>query len=67
MFFSYGGNTAIRSMDVIQSLVIDSIMGSGKTTYIIDQLKKEEDRSKRFLIVTPYLKETDRLIGAVPN
>ena len=67
MFFSYGGNTAIRSMDVTQSLVIDSIMGSGKTTYIIDQLKKEEDRSKRFLILTPYLKETDRLIGAVPN
>jgi hypothetical protein len=47
--------------------VIDSIMGSGKTTYIIDQLKKEKDRSKRFLIVTPYLKETDRFIGAVPN
>lgn len=47
--------------------VIDSIMGSGKTTYIIDQLKKEKDRSKRFLIATPYLKEIDRLIGAIPN
>ncbi|MBT3619125.1 MAG: hypothetical protein HN523_01715 [Porticoccaceae bacterium] len=47
--------------------VIDAIMGSGKTTYIINQLKKEKGRSKRFLIATPYLKEIDRLIGAIPN
>jgi hypothetical protein len=47
--------------------VIDSIMGSGKTTYIIDQLKKEKDRSKRFLIVTPYLKEIERLDKEIPR
>ena len=47
--------------------VIDSIMGSGKTTYIIDQLNNEKDRSKRFLIVTPYLKEIERLDKEIPR
>jgi len=47
--------------------VIDAMMGSGKTTYMIKQLNNDNDRSKRFLIVTPYLKEIDRLIGAMPD
>ena len=47
--------------------VIDAIMGSGKTTYIIKQLNNEKDLNKRFLIVTPYLKEIDRLNEEIPR
>jgi len=47
--------------------VIDAIMGSGKTTYIINQLNDEKDLNKRFLIITPYLKEIDRLNEAIPR
>ena len=47
--------------------VIDAIMGSGKTTHIINQLNNEKDLNKRFLIVTPYLKEIDRLNEAIPR
>ena len=47
--------------------VIDAIMGSGKTTHIIKQLNNEKDLNKRFLIVTPYLKEIDRLNEEIPR
>ncbi|GEM_PF-1727086 len=47
--------------------VIDANMGSGKTTYIINQLNNEKDRSKRFFIVTLYLNEFYRLMKAIPS
>lgn len=39
--------------------VIDSIMGSGKSTWAIDFINANQD--KNFLYITPYLDETDRL------
>jgi hypothetical protein len=45
-------------------LVIDSLPGSGKTTYIIDLLKKE---NKQFVYVTPLLSETERIMNEIPN
>lgn len=43
--------------------VIDSIMGSGKSTYVIKMMQDNPD--KRFLYVTPLLSETDRVVNAV--
>lgn len=45
--------------------VIDSIMGSGKSTYAIKFM--QENPSKKFLYVTPLLSETDRIVNAVDN
>lgn len=39
--------------------VVDSIMGSGKTTWAIDFIN--ENQEKNFLYITPYLDETNRL------
>jgi hypothetical protein len=39
--------------------VIDSIMGSGKTTKLINMIN-EADEDQRFLVVTPLLTEVDR-------
>jgi hypothetical protein len=60
--------------------VLDSIMGSGKTTYVIDMLNQRyaEDladgfrqpdchRSSKFLIVVPLLTEVDRFASACPD
>lgn len=39
--------------------VIDSIMGSGKTSWAIQYMKSNKD--KRFVFVTPYLTEVERI------
>lgn len=39
--------------------IVDSIMGSGKTTQMMDFMKKNPDRE--YLYITPYLKEVDRV------
>ncbi|WEK50885.1 MAG: hypothetical protein P0Y66_02030 [Candidatus Kaistia colombiensis] len=60
-------------------VVIDSIMGSGKTTYMIDHINRSyEERCvdgaynpfadyPRYMFVTPFLKEVDRIKGACPK
>ncbi|MCD7774144.1 MAG: hypothetical protein LUH40_00995 [Clostridiales bacterium] len=40
--------------------VIDSIMGSGKTIWAIDEMTKTQDN---FLYITPYLEEINRIRG----
>ena len=40
--------------------VIDSRMGNGKTEYMIRHMKDNKD--KRFIFVTPYLTEVDRVV-----
>ena len=42
--------------------VIDAIMGSGKSTAMINYIKhqKEINQDKKFLIIVPYLKEVKR-------
>ena len=42
--------------------ICDSIMGSGKTSAAIRMMNEESD--KRFIFVTPYLSEVDRVKNA---
>ncbi len=46
--------------------VIDSVMGSGKTSYAI-QMMQEAPRTRKFLYVTPFKNEVNRIIRSVPN
>lgn len=46
--------------------VIDSIMGSGKTSYAI-QLMQEAPPEQKFIYVTPYLDEVTRIKETVTN
>ncbi|MCR8667293.1 DEAD/DEAH box helicase family protein [Aestuariibaculum sp. M13] len=45
-------------------IINDAIMGSGKTTKAIEQMK---NHSNAFLYVTPFLTEVDRVLENVPN
>ncbi|CAO4136210.1 hypothetical protein OFEAOIEE_LOCUS3962 [Methylorubrum extorquens] len=42
--------------------VIDSIIGSGKTTYIIDTIQNLVDEDNKIIYVTPFLTEVERVI-----
>lgn len=44
--------------------VVDSIMGSSKTTYFIEYMKNNPD--KRFIYITPFLDEIKRVQSEVP-
>ncbi len=44
--------------------VVDSIMGTGKTSYAI-QLMNEASKDKHFIFVTPFIKEIDRIRASV--
>lgn len=50
-----------------QYRVIDSIMGSGKTTKIIEELRQANPEQDRFLVITPYLDEVERFTNEVPE
>lgn len=45
--------------------VIDSIMGSGKTSYAIQMMNERADQ-ERFLYITPFLDEVQRVINSCP-
>jgi hypothetical protein len=45
--------------------VIDEIMGSGKTTRAIERMKYYLKSGTKFIYVTPYLKETERIQEAL--
>ena len=45
--------------------VVDSIMGSGKTTWAINYMKANPD--KRFIYVTPFLAECERVRAEIPT
>ena len=47
--------------------VFDSIMGSGKTTKIIEELRKVDSGQHRYIMVSPYLTEVERITKAVPE
>lgn len=42
--------------------VVDSIMGSGKTSAMIDMINKS-DKEDRFIYITPYLDEVERIMS----
>lgn len=46
--------------------IIDSMMGTGKTSYAI-QLMKETDINQKFIYVTPFLDEVQRIKQEVDN
>ena len=46
--------------------IVDSIMGSGKTQAAINYMNNSNDDEK-FLYVTPYLTEVDRIIKSCPS
>jgi G3E family GTPase len=41
--------------------VIDAIMGAGKSTFIIDMLRKTTNPSTRYLVIVPTLAEIARM------
>lgn len=47
--------------------VFDEIMGSGKTTRAIQRMKDYIENGIKFIYVTPYLKETERIQEAVSS
>lgn len=47
--------------------VIDSIMGSRKTTHAIRMMNNEHTQDSRFIYVTPFLKEIDRITKECPS
>lgn len=50
----------------MQVNVADSIMGSGKTQAAINYINKS-DQNKKFMYVTPYLTEVERIISSCPE
>ncbi len=46
--------------------IIDAMMGSGKTTYVIDYMNSQSD-TKRFIYITPNLSECERIANACPK
>lgn len=52
------------SMETIK--IVDSIMGSGKTSWAI-QYMNNADSDKRFIFVTPFLTEVERIKESVTN
>ena len=50
----------------MQVNIVDSIMGSGKTSAAINYINNS-DSSKRFMYVTPYLSEVHRIISSCPS
>lgn len=46
--------------------VVDSVMGSGKTSAMINYINESDDNT-HFIYVTPYLTEVKRIIESCPN
>lgn len=44
--------------------VIDAVMGAGKTTYMINEIDKA-DESRKFIYITPFLDEVERIQNSV--
>lgn len=45
--------------------VIDSLMGAGKTQYIIQEMNADRNIDKKYIYITPYLAEVERIIDNV--
>lgn len=50
----------------VKITVIDALMGKGKTSYAI-QYMNEADKSKKFVYITPFLDEVERVIKSCTN
>jgi hypothetical protein len=49
----------------VQIIVVDAMMGMGKTSASINYMEKHHD-SKKFLFITPYLDEGERIKKSCP-
>jgi hypothetical protein len=47
--------------------IYDAIMGSGKTTKAIECMKKYVELGQKFIFVTPFLKEVQRVLDEIGN
>ena len=47
--------------------VVDSIMGSGKTQAVLRMINEDTDRTRKWLYITPYLDEVERVIQECPS
>lgn len=52
--------------DVVKINIVDAICGSGKTSAAINFINKSDDDTK-FLYITPYLTEVERIIDSCPD
>ena len=52
--------------DVVKINIVDAICGSGKTSAAINFINKSDDDTK-FLYITPYLTEVERIINSCPD
>jgi hypothetical protein len=61
-------NQAINVLNAPELIVnvVDSIMGSGKTQWAISYMKNNLSK-KKFIYVTPFLTEVDRIKAAIPG
>lgn len=57
-------NTNTSDMQQLSFSFCDAPTGHGKTTAIINTVNSNSDRYSRFLIVSPYLSELDRIAAA---
>lgn len=51
---------------MVKVTIIDSIMGSGKTSWAIQFMNHSQNKN-RFIFVTPYLSEVNRIKHCIPN
>jgi hypothetical protein len=59
--------SAIERIHTVEINVIDAIMGAGKSTFIIDMLRKTTNPSTRYLVIVPTLAEIARMRLALPG
>ena len=57
----YIGNIIYRRSKVLKIKVVDSMMGKGKSSWSIQHMNKKQKEGERFIYVTPYLDEVDRV------
>ena len=56
------GNKAIEFINKnVPIKVIDSHMGSGKTTYLMELMANDTNKDRKYIYVTPFLEEVKRV------
>ena len=56
----------MTNIEMPEIFVVDSMMGTGKTSAAINYMNSA-DEDTRFLYITPYLSEVERIIKSCPN
>lgn len=48
----------------LEITVVDSMMGTGKTSFAIQMMDDESNTDKKYIFITPYLNEVERVISS---